>query len=214
MSRIARIVLEGVAYHVTQRGNGRQQVFFEDRDYHLYQDLMRNSCDAAGLRLWAYCLMPNHVHLLVVPERPEAMAKGMARTNAEYARYYNLRNRSCGHVWQARYYSAPLDEGHLWQAMAYIERNPIRARLVERAEEWAWSSAALRKAGGGGIVDLSVWRVKYDWPRWAEVLRTSVEEEAFGRRLQRRAARVDRWAGMSLWMNWRPGAGGYCGRRQ
>lgn len=184
MSRIARIVLEGIAYHITQRGNARQQVFFEDRDYLLYHDLLQTSCAATGLRIWAYCLMPNHVHLLVVPEQAQAMAKGLGRTNAEYARYYNLRNRTCGHVWQARYYSAPLDEGHLWRAMAYVERNPVRARLVERAEDWTWSSARLRKTGcASGIVNLSVWREKYDWPKWAEVLRTSVEAEAFGRRL-------------------------------
>jgi len=83
MSRIARIILEGVPYHVTQRGNGRQQVFSEDRDYRLYLDLLRDSCQKERLPIWAYCLMPNHVHLIAVPERDTAMAQAMGRTNAD-----------------------------------------------------------------------------------------------------------------------------------
>ncbi len=126
MSRIARIILEGVPYHITQRGNGRQQVFFEDRDYILYLDLLRNNCTEERLSIWAYCLMPNHIHLITMPERAAAMAQAMGRTNADFARYYNLRKRSRGHVWQARYHSTPLDASHLWRAMAYVERNPVR----------------------------------------------------------------------------------------
>ena len=83
MSRIARIILEGVPYHVTQRGNGRQQVFSEDRDYRLYLDLLRDSCQKERLPIWAYCLMPSHVHLIAVPERDTAMAQAMGRTNAD-----------------------------------------------------------------------------------------------------------------------------------
>jgi len=107
MSRIARIVLENIPYHLTQRGNGRQQVFFEPQDYRLYLDLLRNYSEHAHLRLWAYCLMPNHVHLIAVPERPEAMASALGRTHADFARHFNLRRRTCGHVWQARFFSCP-----------------------------------------------------------------------------------------------------------
>jgi putative transposase len=174
----------GVPYHVTQRGNGRQQIFFEDRDYSLYQDLLRGHCQAADLVILAYCLMPNHIHLIGVPGHAGAMAQAMGRTNADFARYYNLRRCSCGHVWQARYFSAPLDGAYLWQAMAYVERNPVRARLAEQAEDYAWSSARLRLAGAGGFVDLTSWRAEYDWLGWRAVLRSSVDEEAFGRRLQ------------------------------
>jgi putative transposase len=91
--------------------------------------------------------MPNHIHLIVVPRRGTSMAQVMGRTNADFARYYNLKKRARGHVWQARYFSTPLDPPHLWQAMAYIERNPVRAHLVAQAEEYAWSSARLRLAG-------------------------------------------------------------------
>lgn len=96
------------------------------------------------------------------------MAHALGRTHADFARYCNLRKRACGHVWQARYYSTPLDGTHLWQAMAYVERNPVRAHLAAQAEPHAWSSARVRLAGadGAGLVDLTPWRIEYDWPRW------------------------------------------------
>jgi putative transposase len=190
MSRIARVALEGIPYHITQRGNGRQQIFFDDGDYRLYQDLMRSYCEAAGLGVWGYCLMPNHVHLLVTPERGTAMAGAMGRINADFARSYNLKKRSCGHVWQSRYFSTPMEGAHLWLAMAYVERNPVRAGLVQHAEDYAWSSARLRQCGhGGGLIDLGPWRHEYDWARWKTVLETSVGQEAFGLRLQEASRR-------------------------
>jgi len=191
MSRIARIVLEGIPYHITQRGNARQQVFFEERDYILYLDLLRIYCEEARLSTWAYCLMPNHVHVIAVPQRGQAMAAAMGRTHADFARYYNLKRRAGGHVWQARYFSTPLDAGHLWRAMAYVERNPVRAGLVKRAEEWRWSSARVRLglAEGDGLVDLARWRAEYSSARWRTVLETSVEEEAFGERLREASRR-------------------------
>jgi len=135
--------------------------------------------------------MPNHVHLIVVPERQTAMAQAMARASADYARYYNLKHRTCGHVWQARYFSTPLEDAHLWRAMAYVERNPVRANLVAHAEEFAWSSARTRRAGGteSGLIEMAAWRAEYDWLRWRAVLETSVDEEAFGRRLQEASRR-------------------------
>ena len=190
MSRIARIALTGVPYHITQRGNGRQQVFFHSADYRLYLDLLAHHAQAVDLRLWAYCLMPNHVHLVARPERPESMACALGRTHASYARYFNLQRRSCGHVWQARYFSCPLDGSHLWQAMAYVERNPVRARIVDHADAYHWSSAAAHLARTEpGVLDLSAWSAQYSSEQWCEVLRSSVEEEAFGRRLQEASRR-------------------------
>jgi putative transposase len=189
MPRIHRIQVPDVPYHVTQRGNARQQVFFETQDYALYLDLLSRASEAAGLRVWAYCLMPNHVHLLVLPTGENSLAQAMCRTHADFARYFNLRNRACGHVWQARYFSTPLDDAHLWQAMAYVERNPVRASLVPHAEEYAWSSARLRRSGAAGLVDLAVWERQYDWHRWKKVLETSIAEEAFGQRLQETSRR-------------------------
>ena len=190
MSRIARIVLEDVPFHITQRGNGRQQIFFEDQDYLLYLDMLRLYSQDVDLRLWAYCLMPNHIHLIAVPKRASSMASAMARINSDFARFFNLKRRSCGHVWQARYFSTPLDETHLWRAMAYIERNPVRANLAESAEEYGWSSAQVRKSDeNSALIDLDPWRQRYDWPRWQNVLRTSIDEEALGLRLMEASRR-------------------------
>jgi putative transposase len=189
VSRIARVILEGVPYHITQRGNGRQRVFFEDRDYTLYLDLLRNNCTEQRLSIWGYCLMPNHIHLITMPERAAAMAQAMGRTNADFARYYNMRKRSCGHVWQARYHSTPLDAPHLWRAMAYVERNPVRAHLAACAEDYEWSSARPRLEGRGDMLHLTPWQAKYDGPRWQEALRSSIDEEAFGQRLREASRR-------------------------
>jgi len=191
MSRIARIVLENIPYHVTQRGNGRQQVFYDRQDYQLYLDLLRVYAEDAQLQMWAYCLMSNHVHLIAVPQRPDAMSSTLRRTHADFARHFNLRNRTCGHVWQARFFSCPLDPAHLWRAAAYVERNPVRARMVEHAWQHAWSSASTHvgRTANPGFLDLSAWQAEYTQQRWREVLETGVEEEAFGRRLQEASRR-------------------------
>lgn len=191
MSRIARIVLEDIPYHITQRGNGRQQVFSDAQDYRLYLDLLRAYAKDAQLRVWAYCLMPNHVHLIAAPGRGDSMASALGRTHADFARHFNLKRRTCGHVWQARFFSCPLESAHLWKAMAYVERNPVRAGMVERARQYEWSSAwaHLGWAGLDGFIDLCAWREQYSQPQWAEVLEFGIEEEAFGRRLQEASRR-------------------------
>ena len=191
MSRIARVTLEGIPYHITQRGNARQQVFFDARDYQLYLDLLQDRSKSASLRILAYCLMPNHVHLVAIPERADSMAAVLGRTHADFARHFNLRKRACGHVWQSRYFSCPLDDAHLWTAIAYVERNPVRARMVEHAERFRWSSAAVRLGlrPDRGLLNLERWGVHYSREEWKEVLESSVEEEAFGRRIQEASRR-------------------------
>jgi putative transposase len=98
---------------VTQRGNGRQVTFLSDQDRSVYLDMLRQNRRQFGLTIWAYCLMPNHIHLLAVPERPDSLARALGRTHADYARYWNARRGSCGHVWQARFYSCPIEDGHV-----------------------------------------------------------------------------------------------------
>ncbi len=133
MSRLARAVMEGIPHHVTQRGNGRQVVFDTPEGHRLYLDLLREYADRFHLSIAAYCLMSNHVHLVAVPQRPDSLARALGRTHAQYARYLNLCRRSGGHVWQARYYSCALGENHFWNALAYVERNPVRAKVMSRA---------------------------------------------------------------------------------
>ncbi len=167
MPRIARVAIENVPYHITQRGNARQQVFFDASDYRLYLDLLRVFAGDARLQLTAYCLMPNHVHLIAVPERPDSMASALGRTHANFARYFNLKRITCGHVWQARYFSCPLDQAHLSRAIAYVERNPVRAGLVEQNEQYEWSSVN----------------------KYTRALDVDPDELSFGRRLQESSRR-------------------------
>ena len=141
MPRTARLVVPGIPHHVTQRGNRRQQTFFSDRDYALYLRLLRFWCDKAGTIVWAWCLMPNHVHLVLVPARADGLAAALAPVHRHYTWAINQREGWRGFLWQSRFASAPMDEAHLHACLRYVELNPVRAGLVERPEQWRWSSA-------------------------------------------------------------------------
>ena len=134
--------MPGYPHHVTQRGNRRADVFEVDADREAYLRFLQKYAVRHGLAVWAYCLMTNHVHLVVVPERQESLGRALRDAHTVYAMYFNTRTRLTGHVWQGRFYSTPMDDPHLWAAVRYVEQNPVRAGLVERAEDYAWSSAA------------------------------------------------------------------------
>jgi len=141
MSRVARIVVPGYPHHVTQRGNRRADVFETDDDRHPYLRFLKKYGERHGLGIWAYCLMTNHIHLIAVPEREEALAHALRDAHTVYAMRFNTRTQQSGHVWQGRFYSCVLDEANLWAAVRYVERNPVRAGMVDRAEDHPWSSA-------------------------------------------------------------------------
>ena len=140
MTRIARAVVPGLPHHVTQRGNRRERVFFEEGDYALYRDWLGESCRRFGVEVWAYCQMPNHVHLILTPEDGEGLALALSRAHRLYAGFVNARARQTGHLFQGRFGSVALDEEHLMNAARYVALNPVRARLVQRAEDWPHSS--------------------------------------------------------------------------
>lgn len=141
MARLARVVAPGLPHHVTQRGNRRQQVFFGDEDYRLYRALLAEGCRAAGVAIWAWCLMPNHVHLILVPAAPDGLRAALGEAHRRYTRHVNEREGWRGFLWQGRFASFPMDETHLLAAARYVELNPVRAGLVRRARDWRWSSA-------------------------------------------------------------------------
>lgn len=141
MPRTARLVVPGIPHHVTQRGNRRQRTFFCEEDYARYQKLLRFWCGKAGTQIWAWCLMPNHVHLVLVPEREDGLAAALAPVHRRYTWAVNQREGWRGFLWQSRFGSAPMDEAHLHACFRYIELNPVRAGLVDRPEIWPWSSA-------------------------------------------------------------------------
>jgi putative transposase len=141
MPRIPRIVIPGVPYHIAQRGNRRQQVFFEKNDYLFYLHLLKKHGTEAGVQFWAYCLMPNHVHFIAVPGRPDSLTKAMSVADRKYAQAINLRHDWTGCLWQGRFFSCPLDHAHLLAATRYTERNPVRSGLVSAPIDYPWSSA-------------------------------------------------------------------------
>ncbi len=141
MPQIARLVVPDIPHHITQRGNRKQRVFFSDTDKSLYLRLLLESSSEVGLRWLAYCLMDNHVHLVGIPKDKDDFAGALGETHRKYSTIINIREKWKGHLWQGRYGSCPLDDIHLHAAVRYVERNPVRARLVEKAEEYPWSSA-------------------------------------------------------------------------
>lgn len=142
MPRRPRTVLPGVPHHVTQRGGRRLQVFFELSDYERYLELLWDQSRRERVEIWAYCLMPNHVHLIAVPGTPTGLARALGRAHRAYAVEVNRRRDWRGHLWQERFWSCALSERHLRSAVAYVLLNPVRAGLVERPEQWPHSSAA------------------------------------------------------------------------
>ena len=154
MSRIARVVIPGLPHHVTQRGNGRRKVFFADGDYALYLGLLAESCRAAHVACWAYALMPNHIHAILVPRDEDGLRAALAPVHRRYAGTLNARRRKTGHFWQGRYGAAVMDEEHLAAAFRYILRNPVAAGLAARPAAWKWSSArAYLRGTGDGLTE-------------------------------------------------------------
>jgi len=147
MARLARLVIPGVPHHVTQRGNRRERTFFGDGDYRAYLDLLAESSAKAEVEVWAYCLMPNHVHVIMTPADPDGLRRAFAETHRRYTGRINARHQWTGHLWQGRFGSVAMDEPHLAAAVRYVTLNPVRARRPERAEDWPWSSVHAHLAG-------------------------------------------------------------------
>ena len=152
MARRARVVIPGTPHHVTQRGNRRQQTFFCDADYLAYLHLAAEAFQEAGVEVWAYCLMPNHVHLIAVPPRPEALAEAVGATHLRYTRQVNRREAWTGYLWQGRFASLPMDEDYLLTCARYVGLNPVRAGLCARAVDWPWSSVRAHLEGRSDLL--------------------------------------------------------------
>lgn len=160
MPRTARLVVPGCPHHVVQRGNNKQDVFFTENDRRFYLVTLGEQAEEFGLQIVAYCLMSNHVHLVAVPAEDDSLAKGVGRTNFHYTRRVNWLHRRSGHLWQDRFFSSPLDDVYFWNAIIYVERNPVRGGLVPRAWDYPWSSAAAHCDGHDptGLLDLKEWQ--------------------------------------------------------
>ena len=147
MARIARVVVPGYPHHVTQRGSRRQPTFFCESDYQRYLKLMSERCLRHGVEVWAYCLMPNHIHLVAVPSTLDGLACALGYAHRRYAVDVIRREGWSGHLWQERFSSFVMDESYLLAAVRYVELNPVRAGLVDRPEDYRWSSARAHLSG-------------------------------------------------------------------
>lgn len=180
MPRFARVVFPGVPHHVTQRGNHRQAVFFCRGDGIRYLELLREHATRQRVVVVAYCLMPNHVHLVLVPGTADGLNAVLKPVHGQIAQRVNRMRDQSGHLWQGRFFSSPLDAAYLRNAVRYVELNPVRANMVARAESYVWSSAA---AHCGLAKDLVVERTPTlpalagieDWSKW---LRKGISAEA------------------------------------
>lgn len=141
MPRLARLIIPHIPHHLTQRGNRRQRVFFGEEDKSYYLKILRDNMDGTGLRILGYCLMDNHVHIISTPSTKSEFAAVLGETHRKYTTIINTREKWKGHLWQERYWSFPLDEPYLYRAVRYVERNPVRAGVVNRAGDYRWSSA-------------------------------------------------------------------------
>jgi putative transposase len=141
MPRISRIVVPNCPHHVIQRGNRKQTVFFSEEDRSLYLKLLDRQCRKWGISILAYCLMSNHVHLIAVPHSARSFARGFGEAHRQYTTIINIRQNWKGFLWQGRFISFPLEEKHAYAAVRYVERNPVRAGIVDSAEKFPWSSA-------------------------------------------------------------------------
>ena len=152
MARIARVVMPGIPHHITQRGNRRMETFFCNKDYREYLDLMADECNAHGVEVWAYCLMPNHVHLIVVPQSEDGLRRAIGEAHRRYTRMVNFREEWRGHLWQSRFGSFPMDEEYLLAAARYVELNPVKAGLAAKPQSYRWSSARAHLSGKDDVL--------------------------------------------------------------
>ena len=182
MSRAARLVLPGIPHHVTQRGNGRATTFFGDDDDALYRDLLGEHCQVAGVEIWAWVLMPNHVHLILVPNDGDGLRRALAAVHRRYAGDVHARLKRTGHFWQGRFGCVAMDEAHLGAALRYVALNPVRAGLVQRAADWPWSSVRAQLGAGNGVTSTAPVRDRF--PDFAALLAAG-EDEEMTRRLRR-----------------------------
>ncbi len=154
MPRTARIVVPNLPYHITQRGNYRQGIFQDNEDRLSYLSWINDYSKKYKLSIFAYCLMDNHVHFIVIPREEDSLAKVFSISHMRYSQYFNKKKKASGHLWQGRFYSCVLDEDYLVAALRYVERNPVRAGIVRKPWRWKWSSAGVHVGQGDGVINL------------------------------------------------------------
>jgi len=197
MPRARRMVLPGLAHHVIQRGNRRQSLFFDDRDRRAYLALLAEACERHRTRCLAWCLMQNHVHLILVPHSVDGLRAPLASVHTAYSQRINRRLGLSGHLFQGRFASYPMDDRHLMVAARYVENNPVAAGLVASAEAWRWSSARAHVSGvDDGLTDIEA--LGRHVANWRAMLARGLEAGDEGQRIEE-ALRTGRPLGDDSW---------------
>ncbi len=180
MPRQARVVAVDVPHHITHRGNNRQDVFLTDEDRRRYQDLLRNQLEPCGIELLGWCWMSNHVHLVAVPRRENSLSRLVMQVHSAYAQDFNRRYRRSGHLWHSRFYSCALGPAHLYAALLYVNRNPVRAGMTGEATAWRWSSATAHVDGVDPDGLLAAWMLDSigGFENWRECLSQPLDQDA------------------------------------
>ena len=178
MSRIARVVNPGYPHHITQRGNNKQPIFRNSRDRKFYLYLLKKYSCQCGCKVHAYCLMPNHIHLLLVPNQNFSLAKTMQKISLSYTQHINKKYNRTGRLWECRFFSALIDkELYLWSVCRYIEQNPLRAGIATEATKYKWSSAKIN----AGLIKSDfvepVWKEYLNKNEYQRVLAEGLEEK-------------------------------------
>ena len=178
MPRIARIIATGYPHHITQRGNNRVTVFFDDEDRLTYLKLLAIYSHKHHVQIWAYCLMDNHIHLLAVPETETALARGIGLTTQVYTQYINRKLQQSGRIWQNRFFSCAVEsDQHLWAVARYIECNPLKAGLTESAETYRWSSAKAHLTGAHDtLLGTNSWLSRMEQRSYSEFVHSEDKE--------------------------------------
>jgi putative transposase len=189
MPKIARLVVPDIPHLVTQRSSRREPAFSSDSDYRLYLDLLGDACGRAGTAIWAWCLMPGHVRLVLVPSHSDGLRAALSETHRRYSWAVNRREGRRGPLWQSPFSSFPMDEAHLLVCVRYVELDPVRAGLVARPEQWPWSSARAHLGlARDTVTDLAPMRARA--PDWRGLLDLGLDE---GERDRIRAAERTGW---------------------
>ena len=180
MPRNSRCIEPALAYHVTQRGNEKQDVFFSQSDRDVYLDLIRQQLADVEVSVLAYCLMTNHVHWVVLPQRNDSLAVLFQRVHGRYSQYLNARRGHTGHLWHGRYHSCIVDPERLWIACHYVERNPVQAGMVVSAERYRWSSAREHSTGEfakNSLLDRVFWEESGGVANWTDLMGVSTPSD-------------------------------------
>ena len=189
--------MPGHPFHLTHRGNNKQKVFYSDDDRRKYLFWFEEACQEWGMRVLSFCLMNNHVHFVAIANQLDSFAKVINVVHRRYAIYLNQKNGTSGHRWEGRYYSCILDSNHLMAALRYVERNPVRAQIVFKPWDWAWSSASEHIGKAKGCISLEDIQAFVSMPSWKEFIDQDEQEEDLSE-IRRETMSLKAWADLDF----------------